>query len=143
MLQALKEMSGSKKAIVFVVTVAFMAAVIFGGVETQAANDFTEKLYLLAMAYLGGQGLADLGRYAGEAYRSGKVALETRDIGKPTSEDVTERVGELFREMDPEVISRIARVMSEAEASWETGGEGEYHDPGEESKEESEEKKDS
>lgn len=139
MLQALKEMSGSKKAIVFVVTVAFMAAVIFGGVETEAANDFTEKLYLLAMAYLGGQGLADLGRYAGEAYRSGKVALETRDGGRVTGEDVAERVGELFREMDPEVISRIAKVMSEAEASWERAGEGKDPEP----EEESEEKKDS
>lgn len=142
MLQAIKEMSGSKKAIVFVVTVAFMAAVIFGGVETEAANDFTEKLYLLAMAYLGGQGLADLGRYAGEAYRSGRVALETRDGGMPTGEDVAKRVGDLLREMDPEAIKKIAAAISEAEAAWSDGPDDDPESEGDDEAE-SEEKKDS
>lgn len=69
----------SKKAIVFLLTAIIMAAVMFAGLDPAAVSDFTDKLYKLAMAYLGGQGLADLGKYAGEAIASGKTAVETRD----------------------------------------------------------------
>ncbi len=79
MKQAIAGLFGSKKAIVYVVTVGVMAAVMFGGVEAEHASDFIDKLSKLAMAYLGGQGLADLGKYAGAAYRSGKKAIDGRD----------------------------------------------------------------
>lgn len=81
-MKAIKDLVGSKKAIVFFVTVAAMSAITFGGVDATQATDFVDKLTMLAMAYLGGQGLADLGRYAGEAYASGKKAIEGRDTGR-------------------------------------------------------------
>lgn len=77
--KAIKDLAGSKKAIVFFVTVVAMAAIIFGGVDPEHGSEFIDKLVNLAMAYLGGQGLADLGKYAGEAYASGKKAVESRD----------------------------------------------------------------
>ena len=77
--KAFKDLAGSKKAIVFFITVVAMAAIIFGGVDPEHGSDFIDKLVKLAMAYLGGQGLADLGKYAGEAYSSGKKAVESRD----------------------------------------------------------------
>ena len=83
-MKAIKDLAGSKKAIVFFITVAAMTATTFGGVEPERATDFIDKLVMLAMAYLGGQGLADLGKYAGEAYSSGKKALESR--AKPAAE---------------------------------------------------------
>ena len=86
-MKALKDLSQSKKAIVYVITAAVMAAVLFSGVEPAAAESFLDKLYKLAMAYLGGQGLADLGRYAGEAWSTGKAAVESRDPDREVSLD--------------------------------------------------------
>ena len=68
----------SKKAIVYLASVAVMAAIIFG-VEPEHATEFVDKLVNLSMAYLGGQGLADLGKYAGEAYATGQKAIADRD----------------------------------------------------------------
>ena len=79
MKNAISGLFSSKKAIVYVVTVIVMAAIIFGGVDPDHASDFVDKLSKLAMAYLGGQGLADLGKYAGEAYSSGQKAIADRD----------------------------------------------------------------
>lgn len=76
----------SKKAVVYLVTVIVMAAVIFGGVDPAHAADFVEKLTMLSMAYLGGQGLADMGRYAGEAYASGKRAITESDRSGPLAD---------------------------------------------------------
>lgn len=84
MKEAIVGLFSSKKAIVYVVTVGVIAAVIFGGFDPEQATDFVDKLSKLAMAYLGGQGLADLGKYAGDAYRSGKAAVEGRDSSSPT-----------------------------------------------------------
>lgn len=114
MLQAFKDMSGSKKAIVFALTAILMAAVIFGGIETEAANHFTDKLYKLAMAYLGGQGLADLGKYAGEAYRAGKNAVETRDTDKIDGDELIDRLKSL-ENLDPETILRIKSIFDAAD----------------------------
>lgn len=114
MLQAFKDMSGSKKAIVFALTAILMAAVIFGGVETEAANHFTDKLYKLAMAYLGGQGLADLGKYAGEAYKAGKNAVETRDTDKIDGDELIDRLKSL-ENLDPETIVRIKSIFDAAD----------------------------
>jgi len=114
MLQAFKDMSGSKKAIVFALTAILMAAVIFGGVETEAANHFTDKLYKLAMAYLGGQGLADLGRYAGEAYKAGKNAVETRDTDKIDGDELIDRLKSL-ENLDSETIVRVKGIFDAAE----------------------------
>ena len=79
MKNAISGLLSSKKAIVYVVTVLVMAGIIFGGVDPDHAADFVDKLSKLAMAYLGGQGLSDLGRYAGEAYASGQKAIADRD----------------------------------------------------------------
>lgn len=79
MKNAIAGLFSSKKAIVYVVTVLVMAGIIFGGVDPDHASDFIDKLGGLAMAYLGGQGLADLGKYAGEAYASGQKAIADRD----------------------------------------------------------------
>ena len=79
MKNAISGLFSSKKAIVYVVTVLVMAGIIFGGVDPEHAADFVDKLSNLAMAYLGGQGLADLGKYAGEAYASGQKAIADRD----------------------------------------------------------------
>ncbi len=79
MKEAISGLLSSKKAIVYIVTVAVMAAVMFGGVDPEHASDFIDSLTDLAMAYLGGQGLADLGRHAGAAYASGKKAIDNRD----------------------------------------------------------------
>ena len=84
-MQAIKDLTQSKKAIVYLFTAAVMAAVLFGGVDPDAAESFLDKLYKLAMAYLGGQGLADLGRYAGDAYKSGKAAIDSRDPDREVS----------------------------------------------------------
>lgn len=91
MKQAISGLISSKKAIVYVVTVGVMAGIIFGGVDPEQATDFVDKLSKLAMAYLGGQGLSDLGKYAGEAYASGQKAIADRDreLGK-----WNERLGE-------------------------------------------------
>lgn len=113
MLKAFKDMSGSKKAIVFVLTAILMAAVIFGGIETEAANHFTDKLYKLAMAYLGGQGLADLGKYAGEAYKAGKGAVETRDKDKLDGDELVDRLKSL-EDLDPDTVRRIQKIFDAA-----------------------------
>jgi hypothetical protein len=62
----IKGFFNSKKFIVFLVTVIVAAAVMFGVPEEQAIQ-FVEYLVKLAMAYMGGQGIADAGKYAGEA----------------------------------------------------------------------------
>ena len=79
MKNAVSGLFSSKKAIVYVVTVGVMAAIIFGGIDPEHASEFVDKLSKLAMAYLGGQGLADLGKYAGEAYSTGQKAIADRD----------------------------------------------------------------
>jgi len=76
---AISGLLSSKKAIIYVVTVGTMAAIMFGGVDPEHASEFIDSLTNLAMAYLGGQGLADLGKYAGNAYKSGKKAIAGRD----------------------------------------------------------------
>ena len=78
MKKVLQSLFESKKAVVFMTTVIIMAAVMFG-INPEHAADFVDKLSALAMAYLGGQGLADLGKYAGEAYASGKKAVVERE----------------------------------------------------------------
>jgi len=109
-IQAFNDMSGSKKAIVFVLTALLMAAVIFGGVDTEAANEFTDKLYKLAMAYLGGQGLADLGKYAGEAWKSGKKAVDSRDDRPENPDEWIERL-EKLEELDQDKIKRLGKLF--------------------------------
>lgn len=79
MKNAVSGLFSSKKAIVYVVTVIVMGAIIFGGVDPEHASEFVDKLSNLAMAYLGGQGLSDLGKYAGQAYASGQKAIADRD----------------------------------------------------------------
>lgn len=79
MKQAIAGLFSSKKAIVYVVTVGVIAGIIFGGFDPEQTTNFVDKLSKLAMAYLGGQGLADLGKYAGEAYSAGKETLGSRD----------------------------------------------------------------
>lgn len=86
MKNTIKELVSSKKALIYVTTVGTIAAIIFGGIDPEHASDFIDKLTALAMAYLGGQGLADLGKYAGEAYASGKTAVESRGEGGSVSE---------------------------------------------------------
>jgi hypothetical protein len=87
MKNAIQSLFGSKKAVVFMTTVIIMAAVTFG-IDPEHAAEFVDKLTALAMAYLGGQGLADLGKYAGEAYSSGKRAVAERERN-PESPSVT------------------------------------------------------
>lgn len=82
-MSTLADLARSKKALVFLITALATAAVTFSGIDPALAADFTDKLYLLAMAYLGGQGLADLGKYAGQAYASGQLALASRDPQRP------------------------------------------------------------
>ena len=106
-MQALKDLTHSKKAIVYVVTAAVMAAVVFGGIEPAAADSFLDKLYKLAMAYLGGQGLADLGKYAGEAYASGKKAIETRDPEQDVPVSDAAAVGASAAEKAQDITDRI------------------------------------
>ena len=112
MIKAFKDLSGSKKAVVYVFTALLMAAVLFGGVDPEAANSFTDKLYKLAMAYLGGQGLADLGKYAGEAYGAGKEAVASRDTDKLDNPDeFFERLDRL-EELDKDKLEKLAEAAS-------------------------------
>lgn len=103
-MKVLKELTQSKKAIVYVVTAAVMAVVMFAGLDPVAVADFTDKLYMLAMAYLGGQGLADLGKYAGEAYASGKKVVVSqggapdREAAAAVALAVGERAAEVIEE---------------------------------------------
>jgi len=82
----IKDLATSKKALIYLVTVATIAAIVFGGIDPEHASDFVDKLTALAMAYLGGQGLADLGKYAGEAIASGKTAVASRGEGGDVAE---------------------------------------------------------
>lgn len=67
MSEAVKAMFASKKFLVFLTTTLTAIIVAVTGLgEDQAAN-LVDKIVNLAMAYMGGQGLADLGKYAGEA----------------------------------------------------------------------------
>lgn len=85
MKKAIQSLFESKKAVVFMTTVIIMAAVTFG-IDPAHAAEFVDKLTALAMAYLGGQGLADLGKYAGEAYSSGKKAVVEREVAPAAGE---------------------------------------------------------
>lgn len=103
----------SKKAVVFLLTAALMAAVMFGGFDPAAVGDFTDKLYKLAMAYLGGQGLADLGRYAGEAYASGKKAIDTRDPARDVTMGEVAAVATSAGEKVSDAIARAEEKRAE------------------------------
>ncbi len=98
MKQAISGLFSSKKAIVYVVTVGVMAGIIFGGVDPDHAADFVDKLSKLAMAYLGGQGLADLGKYAGQAYASGKKAVAERDSNPGDWKDRVAEAGDVAQD---------------------------------------------
>ena len=98
MKQAISGLFSSKKAIVYVVTVGVMAGIIFGGVDPEHAADFVDKLSKLAMAYLGGQGLADLGKYAGQAYASGKKAVAERDANPGDWKDRVAEAGDVAQD---------------------------------------------
>lgn len=63
----IKALFTSKKFVVFLTTALTAAAATFGGLPEEQAASFVDKLVAVAMAYLGGQGLADAGKYAGEA----------------------------------------------------------------------------
>lgn len=111
MKQAISGLISSKKAIVYVVTVGVMAGIIFGGVDPEQASGFVDKLTKLAMAYLGGQGLADLGKYAGEAYASGKKAIAGRD---PDVSQWDERVEGASAAAD-DIADDVGRVVDKVE----------------------------
>jgi hypothetical protein len=61
-----KQFITSKKFVVFALTVIVSAAVMFG-IPEESALTFVDKLVQLAMVYMGSQGVADVGKYAGEA----------------------------------------------------------------------------
>jgi hypothetical protein len=107
-MKAIKSLSQSKKAVVYLATAAVMAAVLFSGVDPVAAESFLDKLYKLAMAYLGGQGLADLGKYAGDAYASGKAMVDSVDPERDTSLDDAAAVA-------AEVADKTEKILDEAE----------------------------
>jgi len=120
--KALKDLGQSKKAIVYVITAVVMAGVLFSGIDPDAAESFLDKLYKLAMAYLGGQGLADLGRYAGEAYASGKKALDTR---KPGREVTVGELAEAAKDVTEKATDVIERVEANADSDDDEEGKGE------------------
>jgi len=84
-MEAAKGLIRSKKAIVYAVAVVAMTAVVFGGLDPQLAHEFVDKLTLLTMAYLGGQGAADLGKYLGDAWATGKALVESATDDEPSS----------------------------------------------------------
>ena len=62
MKSAISELFNSKKAIVCFSSIVTMAAVIFGDVDPELAPEFIDKLTKVTMAYLGAQGLSDVGK---------------------------------------------------------------------------------
>jgi hypothetical protein len=63
----IKSMLSSKKFIVFLATVLTAIIVATTGLGEAEAANLVDKIINLAMAYMGGQGLADAGKYLGHA----------------------------------------------------------------------------
>lgn len=82
----LKQFLTSKKFIVFALTVIVSAAVMFG-VPEEAALDFVDTLVKLAMVYMGSQGVADVGKYAGEALAETRKKREILALALPTNDE--------------------------------------------------------
>ena len=86
---ALSELLGSKKAVVYVTAVVAITAIIFGDVDPRHAPAFIEKLSDLTMAYLGAQGLADAGRAFG-AKKKPAAPAEDDNSGQESRANATE-----------------------------------------------------
>jgi len=83
----LSNLAGSKKAVVFLLTTALLALATFGGFEPAAVEKFVDSLYVLAVAYLGGQSIADLGKYAGDAIARGREVVESKGKSETSAGD--------------------------------------------------------
>ena len=107
-MEALKGLAKSKKAIVYAVAVVAMTGVVFGGLDPALAHEFVDKLAMLTMAYLGGQGVADLGKHVGEAWVAGRALMESAGDEPTSVEDgisvaagVVEHVNEVTTPHEP------------------------------------------
>jgi hypothetical protein len=81
--ELLRSMFSSKKFIVFLATTATAIVVAVTGLGEDQAAQLVDKIINLAMAYMGGQGLADAGKYFGSALNGHgpKVAEAVKDAG--------------------------------------------------------------
>lgn len=75
-------MFSSKKFIVFLTTAVTAIVVSVTGMGEEQAGQLVDKIINLAMAYMGGQGLADAGKYFGGALNGHgpKVAKAIEDV---------------------------------------------------------------
>lgn len=83
MTEILKSMLSSKKFVVFLATTATAIVVAITGLGEDQAAHIVDKIINLAMAYMGGQGLADAGKYFGQGLNGHgpKVAAAAAQAG--------------------------------------------------------------
>ena len=106
-MEALRGLTRSKKAWVYVLAVVVMTVVVFGDLDPTLAHEFVDKLTALTMAYLGGQGAADLGKYLGEAWASGKaLAASAVDDEGTDVEEALEVAARVVNEVQNDKTSR-------------------------------------
>ena len=80
MKNAIAGMFSSKKFLVFISTTLVTTLVVFGGLPEEQATEYVDKLIKLAMAYMGGQGVADAGKYFGAAMGKARSVVEPISI---------------------------------------------------------------
>ena len=106
-MKVIKDLTQSKKAWVYLVAVVVMTGVVFGDLDPVLAHEFVDKMTALTMAYLGGQGAADLGKYLGEAWASGKaLAASAVDDDETDVGDALEVAAKVVQEIQDEETPR-------------------------------------
>lgn len=99
---AISGLLSSKKAIVCFTSILTIAAIVLGGVNPEHAPEFIDKLTKIVMAYLGSQGLADVGKEIRKAMAAAKTepaVTEDDNSGQESRASATE-------EDDEEEISK-------------------------------------
>jgi len=80
----------SKKAIVYFVAVIAMGVVTFCGLDPVLAHEFVGQLALVTSAYLAGQGIADVGKHAGQALDAGRALARSAGEHSPSASEAAE-----------------------------------------------------
>jgi hypothetical protein len=83
MSDAIKSMLSSKKFLVFLTTVITAIVVAVTGLGDEQAAHLVDEIISLAMAYMGGQGLADAGKYFGQGLNGHGKDDEVDDVPEP------------------------------------------------------------